>query len=140
MIPEFIGRLPVLAPLDPLTEDAMISILTEPRNALVRQFQKLFEVEGAELEFEPGALREIARKALSRDTGARGLRSIVEEIMLDVMYELPDLESKGKHVVTEEVVRGLATLFDQKPQPATVPVPVQPAVGPALALQEKRSA
>lgn len=140
MIPEFIGRLPVLAPLDPLNEEAMISILTEPRNALIRQFQKLFELEGAELEFEAGALREIARKALSRDTGARGLRSIVEEIMLDVMYELPDLENKGKHLVTEEVVRGLIPLFDSKAKPTAATVPVASAVPQAMPLPEKKSA
>ena len=141
LIPEFIGRLPVLAPLDPLTEEAMISILTEPRNALVRQFQKLFETEGAELEFEPGALREIARKALARDTGARGLRSIVEEIMLDVMYDLPDMETKGKHVVTEEIVLGLATLFANKPAgPATVPGPAPHAQAQSLPMPEKKIA
>jgi len=121
MIPEFVGRLPVLAPLDPLDEEALIRILTEPRNALVRQYQKLFEMEGAELVFEDGALREIARKAKSRDTGARGLRSIVEEIMLEVMYELPDLETKGKHVVSEEVARGLRPLFDRKAPPVHIP-------------------
>jgi ATP-dependent Clp protease ATP-binding subunit ClpX len=121
MIPEFVGRLPVLAPLDPLDEEALIRILTEPRNALVRQYQKLFEMEGAELVFEDGALREIARKAKSRDTGARGLRSIVEDIMLEVMYELPDLETKGKHVVTEEVARGLRPLFDRKVPVAHIP-------------------
>jgi ATP-dependent Clp protease ATP-binding subunit ClpX len=121
MIPEFVGRLPVLAPLDPLDEEALIRILTEPRNALVRQYQKLFEMEGAELVFEDGALREIARKAKSRDTGARGLRSIVEDIMLEVMYELPDLETKGKHVVTEEVARGHRPLFERKPPPAHIP-------------------
>src|SRR5207248_8959735 len=88
MIPEFVGRLPVLAPLDPLDEEALMRILTEPKNALVRQYQKLFEMEGAELEFEEGALREVAAKARARDTGARGLRSIVEEIMTDIMFEL----------------------------------------------------
>src|SRR5262249_4910067 len=101
MIPEVVGRLPVLAPPDALDEDALIRILTEPRNALVRQYQKLFEMEGAELEFEEGALREIARKAKERDTGARGLRSIVEELMLEIMFELPDLEVKGRYMVTE---------------------------------------
>jgi ATP-dependent Clp protease ATP-binding subunit ClpX len=120
MIPEFVGRLPVLAPLDPLDEASLIQILTEPRNALVRQYQKLFEMEGAELVFEEGALREIARKAKSRDTGARGLRSIVEEIMLDIMYELPDLETKGRHVVTEEVARGGCPLFERKAPPAAM--------------------
>ena len=96
MIPEFIGRLPVLAPLDPLDEESLVRILTEPRNALVRQYQKLFEMEGAELEFHPQALHEIARKAKERDTGARGLRSIVEEIMTDIMFELPDIETEGQ--------------------------------------------
>ena len=115
MIPEFIGRLPILAPLDPLDEEALVRILTEPRNALVRQYQKLFEMEGAELDFLPGALHIIAQKARERDTGARGLRSIVEEIMTDIMFELPDLDPKGKYTVTEKVVRGEQTLFDKKP-------------------------
>jgi ATP-dependent Clp protease ATP-binding subunit ClpX len=114
MIPEFVGRLPVIAPLEPLDEDALVRILTEPRNALVRQFQKLFEIEGAELEFDLKALKEIARMAKSRDTGARGLRSIVEEIMLDVMFDLPELESKGRYVVTEDVVNGTKPLFEKK--------------------------
>src|SRR6201987_1714854 len=115
MIPEFVGRLPVIAPLDPLDEEALVRILTEPRNALVRQYQKLFEMGGAELDFHPMALREIAKKAKERDTGARGLRSIVEEIMTDVMFELPEVEQKGKYVVSEEVVRGKAKLFEQPP-------------------------
>ena len=115
MIPEFIGRLPVLAPLDPLDEDALVRILTEPRNALVKQYQKLFEMERAEVEFHPAALKEIARKARERDTGARGLRSIVEEVMTDIMFELPDLETKGKYQVTDAVVRGERPLFEKKP-------------------------
>jgi ATP-dependent Clp protease ATP-binding subunit ClpX len=113
MIPEFIGRLPVLAPLDPLDEEALMRILTEPKNALTRQYQKLFEMEGAELEFEETALREIARKAKERDTGARGLRSIVEEVMLDIQYELPDMEQKAKYTVTGDVVKGTKALFDK---------------------------
>jgi len=112
MIPEFVGRLPVLAPLDPLDEDTLIKILTEPRNALVRQYQKLFEMEGAELEFELNAIREIAKKAKARDTGARGLRSIVEDVMLEIMYELPDMEHKGKYIVSESIVRGEKPLFE----------------------------
>ncbi len=115
MIPEFIGRLPVLSPLDPLDEEALMKILTEPKNALTRQYQKLFEMEGAELEFDEGALKEIAAKAKKRDTGARGLRSIVEDVMTDVMFELPEIEPKGKFVVTADVVKGAARLFDQKP-------------------------
>jgi ATP-dependent Clp protease ATP-binding subunit ClpX len=115
MIPEFIGRLPVLAPLDPLDEEALVRILTEPKNALVRQYQKLFEMEGAELEFDHSALREIAHRARERDTGARGLRSIVEEIMLEIQFELPDIEPKAKYIVTDAVVRGEIPLFDKKP-------------------------
>jgi ATP-dependent Clp protease ATP-binding subunit ClpX len=117
MIPEFVGRLPVLAPLAPLDEEAMSRILTEPRNALVRQYQKLFEMEGAELEFDNKALHEIARLALGRETGARGLRSIVEEIMTDVMFDLPDVEEKGKYIVTDAVVRREKPLFDVKAAP-----------------------
>jgi ATP-dependent Clp protease ATP-binding subunit ClpX len=115
MIPEFIGRLPVLAPLDPLDEESLVRILTEPRNALARQYKKLFEMEGAELEFHASALKEIARRAKERDTGARGLRSIVEEVMTDLMFELPDLETKDKFLVTEAVVRGEESLFGKKP-------------------------
>jgi ATP-dependent Clp protease ATP-binding subunit ClpX len=116
LIPEFIGRLPVLAPLDPLDEDALVRILCEPKNALVRQYQKLFEMESSELEFEPEALNEIARLAKQRDTGARGLRSIMEDIMMDVMYELPDMDRKGKHVVTADVVRKKVPLLLRKPE------------------------
>jgi ATP-dependent Clp protease ATP-binding subunit ClpX len=111
MIPEFIGRLPILAPLDPLNEDSLVRILTEPRNALVRQYRKLFEMEGSELDFTPQALQLIARMAKERDTGARGLRSIVEEVMTDVMFELPDMEQKEKFLVTEAVVRRESNLF-----------------------------
>jgi ATP-dependent Clp protease ATP-binding subunit ClpX len=113
MIPEFIGRLPVLAPLDPLDEEALVRILTEPRNALVRQFKKLFEMESADVEFTPGALKLIAKMAKERDTGARGLRSIVEEAMTDIMFELPDIEPKDKYLVTEEVIRREKTLFER---------------------------
>jgi ATP-dependent Clp protease ATP-binding subunit ClpX len=114
MIPEFIGRLPVLAPLDPLDEDSLVRILTEPRNALVRQYKKLFEMEGSELEFTEGALMLIAKRARERDTGARGLRSIVEDVMTDLMYELPEMETKGKFVVTEPVIRGEQSMFEKK--------------------------
>jgi ATP-dependent Clp protease ATP-binding subunit ClpX len=91
----------------------LISILTEPRNALVRQYQKLFDMEGAELEFTQAGLKEIARKARERDTGARGLRSIVEELMLDIQFELPDRQQKGaKYIIDDAVVRGETSLFD----------------------------
>lgn len=112
MIPEFIGRLPVISPLDTLDIDSLVRILSEPKNALVRQYTKLFEMEGAELEFTHGALREIASLAKQKDTGARGLRSIVEEIMTDAMYHLPDLENKSKYVVTDAMVRGQESLFN----------------------------
>lgn len=115
MIPEFIGRLPVLAPLDPLDEDSLTRILTEPRNALVRQYKKLFEMEGSELEFTSGALALIAKKARERDTGARGLRSIVEDVMTDLMYELPEMELKNKFTVTEGVIRGTESMFEKAP-------------------------
>lgn len=115
MIPEFVGRLPVVAPLDPLDVDALTRILTEPRNALVKQYQKFFEMEGAELEFTPAALHEIARRAKEKDTGARGLRSIVEDLMTDIMYELPEIEDKGKYLLTEDVVQGSRSLFAKPP-------------------------
>ncbi|HEY8495831.1 MAG TPA: ATP-dependent Clp protease ATP-binding subunit ClpX [Limnochordales bacterium] len=109
MIPEFIGRLPIVVALDALDEDALVRILIEPRNALVKQFQKFFEMDGVELEFTEGALRAIARKALERKTGARGLRSIVEGILLDVMYEIPSRDDVIKCVVDEAcVVEGKA--------------------------------
>jgi len=115
MIPEFIGRLPVLAPLEPLNEETLMRILTEPKNALVKQYQKLFEMEGAEVEFDTSALLEIAKMARKRDTGARGLRSIVEEMMLDIQYELPEMEQKSKFVVTDKIVRGEQKLFEKTP-------------------------
>ena len=119
MIPEFVGRLPIVCPLMPLDVDALVQIMTEPRNALVKQYKKFFAMEGAELEFTPESLVEVAKKAKAKDTGARGLRSIVEEIMLDVMYELPDKpeNEKGTYVITPEVVRKEKKLFDTPPQP-----------------------
>src|SRR5262245_6721306 len=121
MIPEFIGRLPVICPLMPLDIDALVQIMTEPRNALVKQYRRFFDMEGADLEFTPDALLEIARMAKAKDTGARGLRSIVEEIMLDIMFELPDrtAKEKGKFLVTAEVVRKEKSLFDTPPVPLT---------------------
>ncbi|MBE3590498.1 MAG: ATP-dependent Clp protease ATP-binding subunit ClpX [Firmicutes bacterium] len=104
LIPEFIGRLPVVATLEALDEDALVRILTEPKNALVKQYQKFLQIDGIELEFEPAALRAIARKALERKTGARGLRAIIEDIMLDVMYDVPSRNDVLKCVVTESTV------------------------------------
>ncbi|MBT9613003.1 MAG: ATP-dependent Clp protease ATP-binding subunit ClpX [Burkholderiales bacterium] len=106
LIPEFVGRLPVVATLEELDEKALVQILTEPKNALIRQYQKLFAMEGVELEFREGAIDEIAKKALQRKTGARGLRSIMEHALLDIMFELPSLKDVTKVVVDEEVVKG----------------------------------
>ena len=104
LIPEFVGRLPVVAALEELDEHALIQILTEPRNALLKQYQKLFLMEGVELEIRPTALGAVAKRALARKTGARGLRSILENILLDTMYELPTLENVTKVVVDEQMV------------------------------------
>ncbi|GAA6193917.1 ATP-dependent Clp protease ATP-binding subunit ClpX [Phaeobacter sp. NW0010-22] len=104
LIPEFVGRLPVLATLEDLDEDALVIILTKPKNALVKQYQRLFELEDTELDFTEDALSAIAKKAIERKTGARGLRSILEDILLDTMFELPGMESVTKVVVNEEAV------------------------------------
>lgn len=104
LIPELIGRLPVIATLAELDEEALVSILTEPKNALVKQYQVLFEMEGVELEILPSALRSIAKLAMERKTGARGLRSIVEKCLLDTMYLLPDLNDVKKVVINQDVI------------------------------------
>ena len=104
LIPEFVGRLPVVATLEELDESALVKVLSEPKNAITKQFKKLFEMEGVELEFRPDALAAIARKALKRKTGARGLRTIVESVLLDTMYELPSQENVSKVVVDESVI------------------------------------
>jgi ATP-dependent Clp protease ATP-binding subunit ClpX len=125
MIPEFIGRLPVICPLMPLDIDALVRIMTEPRNALVKQYRRFFEMEGADVEFSAEALHEVAKMAKAKDTGARGLRSIVEDIMLDIMFELPDrsAKDKGKFMVTPEIVRKEKSLFDSPPLPITAAKP-----------------
>jgi len=104
LIPEFIGRLPVIASLGQLDEDALMEILTKPKNALVKQYKKMMELDNVELEFEPDALNEIAKKAIERKTGARGLRSIIEGIMLDVMFDLPSRDDIVKCIITKETV------------------------------------
>ncbi|MFI4872960.1 MAG: ATP-dependent Clp protease ATP-binding subunit ClpX [Phycisphaerales bacterium JB058] len=109
MIPEFIGRLPIIAALRPLPIDALVRVLTEPKNALVRQYQKQFELEGAKLSFTDGALRAMAEKAAKRETGARALRAVMEETMLDLMYDLPDMDADGAEFVVDE-----ATIREKK--------------------------
>ena len=106
LIPEFVGRLPVVATLEDLDEKALVRILTEPKNALVKQYQKLFAMEGVELEFRDNSLLAIAKKALARKTGARGLRSILEHTLLDTMYDLPSMSNVAKAVIDEGVVNG----------------------------------
>jgi ATP-dependent Clp protease ATP-binding subunit ClpX len=106
LIPEFVGRLPVVATLEELDEAALVQILTEPRNAITKQYGKLFEMEGCEIEFRDDALRAVARKAMERKTGARGLRTILEHVLLDTMYDLPSMDSVSKVVVDESVITG----------------------------------
>ena len=106
LIPEFIGRLPVVATLDELDEEALIQILVEPKNALVKQYQALFEMEDVELEFRDSALLAVAQKAMERKTGARGLRSIMEGILLDSMYKIPSEDHVSKVVIDDSVIKG----------------------------------
>ena len=106
LIPELIGRVPVVATLEDLDEDALIAILTEPKNALVKQYQALFEMEDVKLTFTPQALKAIAQKAVERKTGARGLRAIIERLLLDTMFELPSMEDVSEIVIDETVVSG----------------------------------
>jgi ATP-dependent Clp protease ATP-binding subunit ClpX len=106
LIPEFVGRLPVVATLEELDEDALVEILTQPRNALTKQYEKLFDMEGSEVEFRDDALRAVARKAMDRKTGARGLRTILEQVLLDTMYDLPSMENVRKVVIDESVILG----------------------------------
>ena len=108
-IPELVGRMPVVATLAELSEDALMQILTKPKNALVKQFSKLFGMEGVELEIRPAALKAVAKKALARKTGARGLRSILEQALINTMFDLPDLKNVEKVVVEE------STIDEQKP-------------------------
>ncbi|MHC4693470.1 MAG: ATP-dependent Clp protease ATP-binding subunit ClpX [Planctomycetota bacterium] len=114
MIPEMVGRLPVITTLSALDEDALIDILTKPKNALQKQYQKFFEMENAELEFTDDALHALAQKALKRDTGARALRAITEELMIDLMYQLPEEPKSAKYVITRDIVEGKADLFTAK--------------------------
>jgi ATP-dependent Clp protease ATP-binding subunit ClpX len=108
LIPEFVGRLPVLATLEDLDEPALVTILTEPKNALVKQYQRMFEMENVKLTFPNDALSAISKKAIQRKTGARGLRSILESILLDTMFELPSMRAVEEVVVSADVVEGRA--------------------------------
>ena len=117
LIPEFIGRLPVIATVEQLDKPALISILTEPKNALIKQYQRMFEIDGFELEFEPDAIELIADEALARETGARGLRAILEETLGPIMFELPGSQEQGLVVITAEIVRD-KSLPKVKPLPA----------------------
>jgi len=114
MIPELVGRLPVITSLMSLDEEALVQILTQPKNALIKQYTKFFELEQAQVEFTEKALLTIAKKALKRDTGARALRGVMEDFMLDLMYELPDQKSEEKYVIDEQVVEGEVSLFSAK--------------------------
>jgi ATP-dependent Clp protease ATP-binding subunit ClpX len=114
MIPEMVGRLPVITALTALDENALIDILTQPKNALCKQYQKFFEMEDAELEFTEDALHALAKKALKRDTGARALRAIAEELMIDLMYQLPEEPKPARYVITRDIVEGRADLFTAK--------------------------
>ena len=107
LIPEFVGRVPVIVSLDALDVSALISILTEPKNAITKQYKKLFEMDGVDLEFTDDALKLIAEKSAERKTGARGLRAIIESVMLDIMYTIPSDATVGKCVITKEVVEGI---------------------------------
>jgi ATP-dependent Clp protease ATP-binding subunit ClpX len=113
MIPELVGRLPVVSALTPLDESALVRVLTEPKNALTKQYERLFAMEEANLQFTDEALKAIAKKAQARETGARGLRSIIEQVMLDIMFELPDQPRGSQYLVSEDVVEGRQQLFEQ---------------------------
>ena len=106
MIPEFIGRLPIIFTMNGLTEDMMVQILSEPRNAILKQYQKLLALDEVKLEFEEGALHAIAAKAMEKHTGARALRAILEEYMLDIMYEIPKDDNIGQVTITREYIEG----------------------------------
>jgi ATP-dependent Clp protease ATP-binding subunit ClpX len=114
MIPEFVGRVPVITVLSPLDENALVDILTKPKNALIKQYQKFFEMENARLEFTDDGLRALAQKALKHATGARALRSLAEELMIDLMYQLPEESQPAKYVITKDIVEGTSPLASAK--------------------------
>ena len=106
MIPEFLGRLPIVFTLQGMSEDMLVEILKEPKNAILKQYQKLLALDEVKLEFDDGALHAIAKKAMKKDTGARALRAIIEEFMLDIMYEIPKDDNIGEVVITKEYIEG----------------------------------
>ncbi|MGE3164046.1 MAG: ATP-dependent Clp protease ATP-binding subunit ClpX [Planctomycetota bacterium] len=134
MIPEFVGRLPVVSTLSPLTQEDMIRVLTEPKDAIVRQFQEYFRMDGASLQFTPEALVEIATRALRRGTGARGLRSIVEDLLRDLVFDLPEQKDVKEYVVTADHVRSLDRGVPKLPSSSTAP----DAAKPRLAAKPRR--
>jgi len=121
MIPEMVGRLPVITTLSALDESALIDILTKPKNALVKQYQRFFEMEDAKLDFSEDALHLLAQKALKRDTGARALRAITEELMIDLMYQLPEEPKPAEYAITADIVEGKADLFSAKKKAKKAP-------------------
>ena len=131
--PEFIGRVPVMVTLHGLDEEALISVMTKPRNALVRQYQYMFGMDHVELEFEPEALKAVAHKAMERKTGARGLRAILENAMMDIMYDIPSREDVKKCVVTRE------TIEEGKPPVMITATRSLPTPPPAPSLEEQDS-
>jgi ATP-dependent Clp protease ATP-binding subunit ClpX len=116
MIPELVGRLPVVSALTPLDEEALVRVLTEPKNALTKQYERLFSMEEADLKFTDQALKAIAKKAQERETGARGLRSIIEHVMLDIMFDLPEQPRGSRYVISDDIVLGKKPLFGEQPQ------------------------
>ena len=111
LIPELVGRMPVACSLTPLCAESLVQVLTQPRNAVVKQYQSLFEMENCELSFTDDALQAIALRAKDKETGARGLRSIIEDVMLEVMYDLPEQEEGGRYIINKDVVEGRGKLF-----------------------------
>lgn len=127
LIPEFVGRVPVVSALDMLDEEALVKILTEPKNALTRQYRKLFELDGVDLEFDEEAVKVIAKRAYERKTGARGLRSIIEKIMMDTMFDIPSDETVAKCIITKEAAEGTAEPVRINVEPGTKRARVMPA-------------
>jgi ATP-dependent Clp protease ATP-binding subunit ClpX len=122
LIPEFIGRFPVLAPLEPLDIDALIKVLTEPKNALVKQYQQLFSFDDVELEFTQDALAEVAKQAIEHNTGARGLRGIMEKVLRRIMFDIPSRENVQRCIINAEVIKGeqeVEVIEHEEPEKAT---------------------